>query len=122
MNALPSDELLAALLALQTDIAVTIAWDVLHLWAGAHPLAVEHYARIERLWGQVWQQAQPASEPPTVYLYHGATKLTLVRETTSGDFPAIALADLACIVAKSDQDYPHTSMVSSLVQPCAQAS
>ena len=104
MNALPSDELLAALHALQTDIAVTITWDELHLWAGANPLAVEHYRQIEHLWRQVWQQAQPASEPPTVYLYHGAAKLTLVRETTSSDFPAIALADLAGIAAKSDQD------------------
>jgi len=97
MNALPSDELLAALHALQTDIAVTIAWDVLYRWAGTSPLAVEHYAQIERQWGQVWQEAQSASEPPTVYLYHGAAKLTLVRTNTQEDPPAISLHDLACI-------------------------
>ena len=90
-------ELLTALRALQTEIAVTIPWDVLHRWANVNPLTVGHYAEIECLWTRVWEESRPQSEPPTVHLYHGAAKLTLVRETTQEDPPAIALTDLAGI-------------------------
>ena len=104
MNASATHEVLAALNELRASIAVSVPWEVLHRWAGSDPLTVEHYAQIEQLWGRVWQQADPASAPPTVYLYHGAAKLTLVRETTQDDPPAIALVDLAGIAANTDQD------------------
>lgn len=99
MNASATHEVLAALSELRASIAVSIPWEVLHRWAGSDPLTVEHYAQIEQLWGRVWQQADPASAPPTAYLYHGAAKLTLVRETTQEDPPAIALADLAALAS-----------------------
>ena len=55
-----------------------------------------------------------ASAPLTVYIYHGAAKLTLVRETMQDDPPATALADLAGIAASTDQDCSPTSIVSNL--------
>lgn len=97
MNASATDELLAALNQLRVNIAVTVRWEALHRWAGSDRLTVEHYAQIEKLWGRVWLQSDPVSLPPTVYMYHGAAKLTLVRETVLDDPPAIALHDLSSL-------------------------
>ena len=92
------DEMFAVLNALTADMAVSISWPTLHEWAGSSPLAVQHYARLLRLWEQVWQGANQGTPSPTVFLYHGAAKLTLVRENTLDDPPAVALQDLASIV------------------------
>ena len=89
-------ELQSALRLLANDIAVTVPWDALNQWAGSNPLAVEHYAQLQGLWNEVWCEANRATPAPTVYLYHGAAKLTLVREGTIDDPPAVALQDLAC--------------------------
>ena len=90
-------DLLSAMHALQADMAIAIPWSTLHHWAGSRPLAVEHYAALQAIWNDVWRASNPATPPPTVYLYHGAAKLTLVRENTSDDTPAVALHDLVSI-------------------------
>ncbi|QLQ01663.1 MAG: hypothetical protein HZY77_00985 [Thiobacillus sp.] len=90
-------ELQSALRLLANDIAVSVPWDALHKWAGSNPLAVEHYAQLQGLWNEVWWEANRATPAPAVYLYHGSAKLTLVRESTLDDPPAVALQDLACI-------------------------
>jgi len=92
-----TDEISAALNALTADMAASISWPTLHQWAGCSPLAVEHYAQLLHLWKQVWRGAREGTPVPTVFLYHGATKLTLVRENTLDDPPAVALHDLAMI-------------------------
>lgn len=92
-----TDEISAALNALTADMAVSISWPMLHQWAGRSPLAVEHYAQLLRHWKQVWRSAREGTPVPTVFLYHGAAKLTLVRENTLDDPPAVALHDLAMI-------------------------
>lgn len=97
MNVSATHEVLVALNELRASIAVSVPWEVLHRWAGSDPLMVEHYAQIEQLWGQVWQRANPATDPPTVHLYCWTAKLTLVRESTQGELPAIALKDLAAV-------------------------
>ena len=94
MNTCIANELVAYLEGLRTDIAVTIPWELLHRWANATPLAVEHYAQLVRLWCDVWLQTSSASAPPVVHLYHTEAKLTLVRESTLDDPPAIALHDI----------------------------
>ena len=93
-----TDEISAALNALTADMAVSISWPTLHEWAGSSPLAVQHYARLLRLWEQVWQGANQGTPSPTVFLYHGAAKLTLVRENTLDAPPAVALQDLANVL------------------------
>ena len=95
MNEHTLTELHAALSTLRTEIAIALPWDTLHRWFGAAPLAPPHYAEINRHWAQTWHQAGESRPVPTVYLYYGADKLTLVRETTADDVPAIALHDLA---------------------------
>ena len=90
-------DLQSALRLLANDIAVSVPWDALHQWAGSNPLAVEHYAQLQGLWNEVWREANRATPAPAVYLYHGSAKLTLVRECTFDDPPAVALQDLACI-------------------------
>ena len=95
-------ELHDALSTLQTDIAIALPWDTLHRWFDAAPLDLHHYAEIHRRWAQVWHQAVENHPIPTVYLYHRAEKLTLVRETTPDDPPAIALHDLASVVTGLD--------------------
>ena len=92
-----NDEISAALYALTADMAVSISWPVLYQWAGSNPLAVEHYAQLLRLWKQVWRGSRESTPVPTVFLYHGTAKLTLVRENTLDDPPAVALHDLAMI-------------------------
>lgn len=92
-----TDEMSAVLNALRADMAVSISWPTLHEWAGSSPLAVQHYAQLLCLWEQVWQSANQGTPAPTVFLYHGAAKLTLVRENTLDDPPAVALQDLASI-------------------------
>ena len=93
-----TDEISAALNALTADMAVSISWTTLYQWAGSSQLAVEHYAQLLRLWEQVWQGANQDTPVPTVFLYHGAAKLTLVRENTLDDPPAVALQDLANVL------------------------
>ena len=102
MNETALNELRSALLTLRTDITITLPWDALHRWFGAAPLAPPHYAEIHQQWAQVWHQAGEICPPPIVYLYHGADKLTLVRETTLDDVPAVALHDLARIFSAVD--------------------
>ena len=92
-----TDEISAALNALTADMAVSISWPTLYQWAGSSPLAVEHYAQLLGLWRQVWQGGNQGTPVPTVFLYHGTAKLTLVRENTLDDPPAVALHDLAMI-------------------------
>ena len=92
-----TDEISTALNALTADMAVSISWPTLYQWAGSSPLAVEHYAPLLHLWKQVWHGANQSTPLPTVFLYHGAAKLTLVRENTLDDPPAVALHDLAMI-------------------------
>ena len=89
-------DLQSALRLLANDIAVSVPWDALHQWAGSNPLAIEHYTQLQSLWNEVWWAANRATPAPTVYLYHGPAKLTLVRESTLDDPPAVALQDLAC--------------------------
>ena len=93
-----TDEISAALNALTADMAVSISWPTLYQWAGSSPLAVENYAQLLRLWQQVWQGANQGTPVPTVFLYHGTAKLTLVRENTLDDPPAVALQDLANVL------------------------
>ena len=50
MNTSPSHELLAALNELQANISVSIPWETLHRWAGALPLSVADYARLQAIW------------------------------------------------------------------------
>ena len=90
-----TDEISAALNALTADMAVSISWPTLYQWAGSRPLAVEHYAQLLRHWKQVWHSANQGTPVPTVFLYHGTAELTLVRENTLDDPPAVALQDLA---------------------------
>jgi hypothetical protein len=92
-----SDEISTALNALTSEMAVSISWPTLYQWAGGSPLAVEHYAQLLRHWKQVWHGAREDAPVPTVFLYHGTAKLTLVRENTLDDPPAVALHDLAMI-------------------------
>lgn len=94
-----TDEISAALNALTADMAVSVSWPVLCQWAGSSPLAVEHYAQLLHLWKQVWRGAREGAPVPTVFLYHGTAKLTLVRENTPNDPPAVALHDLAMIAS-----------------------
>lgn len=94
-----TDEISAALNALTADMAVSVSWPVLYQWAGCNPLAVEHYVQLLCLWKQVWQDTNQSPPAPTVFLYHGAAKLTLIRENTLDDPPAVALQDLASIRA-----------------------
>ena len=93
-----TDEIFAALNTLAADMAVSISWPTLHQWAGSSPLAVEHYAQLLGLWRQVWQGGNQGTPVPTVFLYHGTAKLTLVRENTLDDPPAVALQDLANVL------------------------
>ena len=93
-----TDEISAALNALTADMAVSISWPRLYQWAGSSPLAVEHYAQLLHLWEKIWQGAREDTPVPTVFLYHGTAKLTLVRENTLDDPPAVALQDLANIL------------------------
>ena len=99
MNEHSLNELGDALSTLRTDIAIAIPWSALHRWFGATRLAPPHYAEVNRLWAQTWLHAGESRPVPTVYLYHGADKLTLVRETTVDDVPAIALHDLALFIS-----------------------
>ena len=92
-----TDEISTALNTLTADMAVSISWPVLCQWAGSNPLAVEHYAQLLHQWRLVWQGAREGTPVPTVFLYHGTAKLTLVRENTLDDPPAVALQDLASI-------------------------
>ena len=92
-----TNEISAALNALAADMAVSISWPTLYHWAGSSPLAVEHYAQLLRHWKQVWRGSRKGTPVPTVFLYHGTAKLTLVRENTLDDPPAVALRDLASI-------------------------
>lgn len=89
------NELREALELLRTDIAVAIPWGVMHRFANANPLHFEHYAQIERLWHDVWRQANPGSTVPRVDMYFCPTKLTMVRDNTLADSPAIELSDWA---------------------------
>ena len=98
MNEHTLTELRIALSTLRTDIAISLPWDALHRWFGTTSLAPPHYAEVNRLWSQTWLHAGESRPVPTVYLYHGADKLTLVRETTVADVPAIALHDLALLI------------------------
>ena len=93
-----TDQISAALNSLTADMAVSISWPRLYQWAGSSPLAVEHYAQLLHLWEQVWQGAREDTPVPTVFLYHGAAKLTLVRENTLDDPPAVALQDWANVL------------------------
>ena len=93
-----TDEISAALNALTADMAVSISWPTLYQWAGSSPLAVEHYAQLLHHWRLVWRGAREGTPVPTVFLYHGAAKLTLVRENTMDDPPAVALQDLANVL------------------------
>lgn len=93
-----TDEISTALNALTADMAVSISWPTLYQWAGSSPLAVEHYAQLLHLWKQVWQDGNQGTPVPTVFLYHGTAKLTLVRENTLDDPPAVALQDLANVL------------------------
>ncbi|MBS0390999.1 MAG: hypothetical protein JSR23_07575 [Proteobacteria bacterium] len=91
------NEISAALNALAADMAVSISWHTLYQWAGSSPLTVEHYAQLLCHWKQLWRGAREGTPVPAVFLYHGAAKLTLVRENTLDDPPAVALHDLAMI-------------------------
>ena len=99
MNETALNELRSALLTLRTDITIALPWDALHRWFGAAPLAPPHYAEINRHWAQTWHQAGEKRPVPTVYLYHGAGKLTMVREATFDDPPAIELQVLGSAVS-----------------------
>ena len=102
MNEHTLNELNNALSTLRTDIAIAIPWDTLHRWFGAAPLDLPHYEQINRQWAQVCHQAVENHPTPTVYMYHGAEKLMLMRETTPDDPPAISLHDLASVVTGLD--------------------
>jgi hypothetical protein len=91
MNEHALNDLRDALSTLRTDIAIALPWEALHRWFGATPLDLPHYSEINRQWTQIWHQAGENFPAPTVYLYHGAEKLTLIRETTADDPPAIDL-------------------------------
>lgn len=93
-----TDEISAALNALAADMAASISWPTLYQWAGCSPLAVEHYAQLLCHWKQVWRGAREDTPVPTVFLYHGTAKLTLVRENTLDDPPAVALQDLSNVL------------------------
>ena len=93
-----TDEISAALYALTADMAVSVSWPTLYQWAGCSPLAVEHYAQLLHHWKQVWQGTNQSTPVPTVFLYHGTAKLTLVRENTLDDPPAVALQDWANVL------------------------
>ena len=93
-----TDEISAALNALTADMAVSVSWPVLYQWAGSSPLEVVHYAQLLRHWKHVWRCAREDTPVPTVFLYHGTAKLTLVRENTLNDPPAVALQDLANVL------------------------
>lgn len=94
MNENTLNELCAALSALRTDIAIALHWDALHRWFGTAALDLPHYEQINRQWALVWRQTGERRPVPAVHLYHGADKLTLVRETTPDDPPAIDLTAL----------------------------
>ena len=94
MNEHTLNELCAALSALRTDIAIALHWDALHRWFGTAALDLPHYEQINRQWALVWRQTGERRPVPAVHLYHGADKLTLVRETTPDDPPAIDLTAL----------------------------
>ena len=100
MNEHTLNELCDALSALRADIAIALPWDALHRWFDTVPLDLPHYEQINRQWALVWRQTGDRCPVPAVHLYHGADKLTLVRETTHDDPPAIALHDLASVVAE----------------------
>jgi hypothetical protein len=102
MNEHTLKELRDALSTLRTDIAIALSWEALHCWFGVAPLDLPHYEQINHQWSQTWHQAVENCPAPTVHLYHGVEKLTLVRETTPDDPPAIALYDLASVVSKID--------------------
>jgi hypothetical protein len=91
MNEHPLNGLRISLFALRKDITVAIPWETLHSWFAAAPLDLQHYAQINRHWALVWNEAGMNHPVPNVYMYHGAKKLTLVRETTPDDPPAVAL-------------------------------
>ncbi len=97
MNALAPHELLVALNELQANISVSIPWETLHRWAGALPLSVADYARLQGIWQEVWGDTFPGAEPPAVHLYHADAKLTLVRDGTADDPPAVSLRDMALL-------------------------
>ena len=91
MNEHSLNELGDALSTLRTDIAIAIPWSTLHRWFGATRLESPHYAQINHQWTQTWHQAGEKHLPPNVHLFHGVNKLTLVRETTLEDPPAVDL-------------------------------
>lgn len=91
MNEHTLNQLRTSLFALRTDIAVAIPWETLHSWFAAATLDLQHYAQINRHWALVWNETGMNHPAPTVYMYHGANKLTLVRETTPNDPPAVTL-------------------------------
>ncbi len=97
MNASETHELRAALHELLASIAVSVPWDALHRWAGALPLTVADYARLQGTWLEVWVDTFPDVVAPAVHLYHGDAKLTLVRDGTADDPPAVSLRDLALL-------------------------
>lgn len=85
-------ELHAALSTLRTEIAIALPWDTLHRWFGAAPLAPPHYRDQPALGADATNsENRPV---PTVYLYHGANKLTLVRNH-SGRCASNYFCDLA---------------------------
>ena len=97
MNASATNEMHAALHELQASIAVSVPWETLHHWAGALPLTAADYARLQGIWQEVWLDTFPDVEPPAVHLYHGDAKLTLVRDGTADDSPAVSLRDMALL-------------------------
>ena len=99
MNEHTLNELRDALSTLRADITSAIPWSTLHRWFDAAPLTPLHYAEINRHWAQTWHQAGEKRPVPTVYLYHGADKLTMVREATFDDPPAIELQVLGSAVS-----------------------
>lgn len=94
MNEHTLNELCNALSALRDDIAIALPWDALHRWFDTAPLELPHYEQINRQWALVWRQKGDRCPVPAVHLYHGADKLTLVRETTHDDPPAVDLTTL----------------------------
>jgi hypothetical protein len=94
MNEHTLKELCDALSTLRADITIALPWDAMYRWFGTAPLDLTHYEQINRQWALIWHQSGERSPVPEVHLYHGADKLTLVRETTPNDPPAIDLTTL----------------------------
>jgi len=60
-------------------------------------LSVADYAMLQGIWQEIWVNTFPDVEPPAVHLYHGDAKLTLVRDGTADDPPAVSLRDMALL-------------------------